>query len=485
MHPARHISPCRRRAGASLGLALLALVLVGCSSGDTNTQTRSSLLSGTRGGPLAAMQLAPAAHLARRFAFAYARSIYRRRPPRTAGRHRRPPPRPRGGGVEGAARSARPSPSRPRRDPAAARCRAGRCGQDRRRSLAALLGRLPRSETRLALAGRHHLAAELRVPWRPAHSQPLARRSCCSACRSGCSSPWSASCLRSGDLRRLAELRRRRSSRASAQGAESACPDLSSRRPRSTGWGSRARRSSPGSTGSRPASAPTSASPRRAPRAGCSSCPSSWEAFGVDGNGDGIKDPYNPWDAIFAAARLLRASGAPGDWHGAIFTYNHAEWYVAKVLADARRFAGGGTVAERRPRWLRRRGSAPNEAVARMVAEAARLSALRLDLEYVWGGSHGSSPTPPNGPFDCSSAVSHLLQVGGFGNPTMDTIAAGQLGRTGSGALGHDLRQALRRRRPHLHPLLAGVTPPGERYWGTSGHQSGGGSGVDPRRRLL
>jgi len=85
MHPARHISPCRRRAGASLGLALLALALVGCSSGDTNTQTRSSLLSGPRGGPLAAMQLAPAAHLARRFAFAYARSIYRRYPPRMPG----------------------------------------------------------------------------------------------------------------------------------------------------------------------------------------------------------------------------------------------------------------------------------------------------------------------------------------------------------------------------------------------------------------
>jgi hypothetical protein len=72
--------------------------------------------------------------------------------------------------------------------------------------------------------------------------------------------------------------------------------------------------------------------------------PSSWEAFGVDGNGDGRKDPYNPWDAIFAAARLLRASGAPGDWHGAIFSYNHAEWYVAEVLGNARRFSSGASV---------------------------------------------------------------------------------------------------------------------------------------------
>ncbi len=85
MHPAHHISPCRRRAGASLGLALLAVALVGCSSGDTNTQAGSSLLSGTRGGSIAAEQLAPAARVARRFAYAYARSIYRRRPPRLPG----------------------------------------------------------------------------------------------------------------------------------------------------------------------------------------------------------------------------------------------------------------------------------------------------------------------------------------------------------------------------------------------------------------
>jgi hypothetical protein len=84
MRSARHISSSCRHSGASLGLALLAFVLVGCSSGDTNTHTGSSLLSG-RGGATAAAQLVPAARLARRFAFAYARSIYRRRPPRLPG----------------------------------------------------------------------------------------------------------------------------------------------------------------------------------------------------------------------------------------------------------------------------------------------------------------------------------------------------------------------------------------------------------------
>jgi Transglycosylase SLT domain len=68
--------------------------------------------------------------------------------------------------------------------------------------------------------------------------------------------------------------------------------------------------------------------------------PESWATYGVDANGDGVKDPYNPWDAIFAAARLLRASGAPGDWHEAIFSYNHADWYVEKVERAAGRFSG-------------------------------------------------------------------------------------------------------------------------------------------------
>jgi hypothetical protein len=192
--------------------------------------------------------------------------------------------------------------------------------------------------------------------------------------------------------------------------------------------------------------------------------PESWEAFGVDGNGDGVKDPYNPWDAIFAAARLLRASGAPGDWHGAIFSYNHAEWYVEKVLAYARRFSAPGSAATASCAV-----SAPNEAVARMVAEADRLSALRPTSHYVWGGSHGLSPTPPNGPFDCSSAVSHLLQVGGFHNPTMDTKALVGWGEPGPGQwvtifvkpYGRDAHTFIR--------FSPGVTPPGERYWGTSG----------------
>jgi len=63
--------------------------------------------------------------------------------------------------------------------------------------------------------------------------------------------------------------------------------------------------------------------------------PETWAGYGVDANGDGVKDPYDPEDAIFAAASYLLASGAPTDWYSAVFAYNHADWYVAEVLANA------------------------------------------------------------------------------------------------------------------------------------------------------
>ncbi len=68
--------------------------------------------------------------------------------------------------------------------------------------------------------------------------------------------------------------------------------------------------------------------------------PSSWAQYGVDANNDGVKDPYNPVDAIFAAARYLRAAGGDKDISRAIFSYNHADWYVQSVLLRARVIGG-------------------------------------------------------------------------------------------------------------------------------------------------
>jgi hypothetical protein len=68
--------------------------------------------------------------------------------------------------------------------------------------------------------------------------------------------------------------------------------------------------------------------------------PSTWDSYGVDGNHDGKTSPFDPRDAIPAAASYLAASGAPADWDAAIFSYNHAVWYVAEVKQWAERYRG-------------------------------------------------------------------------------------------------------------------------------------------------
>jgi transglycosylase-like protein with SLT domain len=68
--------------------------------------------------------------------------------------------------------------------------------------------------------------------------------------------------------------------------------------------------------------------------------PETWKSYGVDGNQDGLMDPANPVDAIFAAARYLKAAGADKDIRGAVFAYNHADWYVDSVLMRAQVIGG-------------------------------------------------------------------------------------------------------------------------------------------------
>ncbi len=67
--------------------------------------------------------------------------------------------------------------------------------------------------------------------------------------------------------------------------------------------------------------------------------PSTWLQYGVDALNAGYADPYNPVDAIFAAARYLRAAGAATDLRAAILAYNHSEEYVESVLLRAKLIA--------------------------------------------------------------------------------------------------------------------------------------------------
>jgi hypothetical protein len=68
--------------------------------------------------------------------------------------------------------------------------------------------------------------------------------------------------------------------------------------------------------------------------------PSSWARYGVDANGDGYEDPYNPADAIFAAARYLQAAGGAQHIRAAIYAYNHSQAYVESVMLRAQLLEG-------------------------------------------------------------------------------------------------------------------------------------------------
>jgi murein DD-endopeptidase MepM/ murein hydrolase activator NlpD len=73
--------------------------------------------------------------------------------------------------------------------------------------------------------------------------------------------------------------------------------------------------------------------------------PSTWLRWGVDADGNGTVDPWNPVDAIYSAARYLSASGAAGDIRQAVFSYNHAWWYVNQVMELAQVYGGSDWAA--------------------------------------------------------------------------------------------------------------------------------------------
>jgi Transglycosylase SLT domain/Peptidase family M23 len=125
--------------------------------------------------------------------------------------------------------------------------------------------------------------------------------------------------------------------------------------------------------------------------------PSSWEAFGVDANGDGRKDPYNPVDAICAAANYLKIAGAHDDLYQAIFAYNHADWYVQEVLLYARAYGRLPSDLVGSLTGLTEGAHFPIAADARYADDVAAREALKSGEAESYGNAAeviSSSPTP-------------------------------------------------------------------------------------------
>lgn len=81
--------------------------------------------------------------------------------------------------------------------------------------------------------------------------------------------------------------------------------------------------------------------------------PATWRAFGLDANGDGRTDITDPDDAVFSAAAYLceHGGGDPERLEEALYAYNHAWWYVHRVMGIAERYVDGDwdTTAPREP----------------------------------------------------------------------------------------------------------------------------------------
>jgi len=154
--------------------------------------------------------------------------------------------------------------------------------------------------------------------------------------------------------------------------------------------------------------------------------PATWATMGVDGDGDGRADITNDADSVMSAANYLTKSGAtkgPDGVRQAIFTYNHADWYVGDVLFYAGAY-GGGTV----PGSITTCG--PGDGNPSLPA----LTNERLKTVLGWAGSHVGDRyvMGANGPdaWDCSSfSQTAYRQIGinmpRTAEPQRDWLAAG------------------------------------------------------------
>jgi cell wall-associated NlpC family hydrolase len=142
-----------------------------------------------------------------------------------------------------------------------------------------------------------------------------------------------------------------------------------------------------------------------------------WAAYGMDSDGDGVTDVYNPADAIPAAAKMLCADGAnSGTDQGirrALFDYNHANWYVELVLNTAAKYA-----------------ATPIGSLGSGRGGIAMRAALRwLGTPYSWGGGGSSGPSYGTGRgaatkgFDCSGLAQYAWAQADI---PIDRLAAAQ-----------------------------------------------------------
>lgn len=162
--------------------------------------------------------------------------------------------------------------------------------------------------------------------------------------------------------------------------------------------------------------------------------PSTWETPGIDGNGDGKRDVFDPEDAIPSSAKYLctiaeDVKDVPGDKqsnmlaaynagsgavrkYGGVPPYKETQNYVRSITALSRKNTGGGGTAS------------TSQAVA-----AVKAAQKMLGRPYSWGGGNASGPSTgtccsPKGRsgeaitgFDCSGLTLYAYAKAGISLP--------------------------------------------------------------------
>ncbi len=144
--------------------------------------------------------------------------------------------------------------------------------------------------------------------------------------------------------------------------------------------------------------------------------PSTWLQYGVDALDAGYADPYNPVDAIFAAARYLHAAGASTDLRTAILAYNHSEAYASSVLLRAKLIS-----------------SYPKSVIATLTG----LVDARLPVtgkQVAWGSLLPEAPSASSATANAKKVIAGAAKPGSTDRGSTGTAA--QSGRSGSAVSG-------------------------------------------------
>ncbi|GAB3602728.1 hypothetical protein GCM10027586_05740 [Kineococcus gypseus] len=162
--------------------------------------------------------------------------------------------------------------------------------------------------------------------------------------------------------------------------------------------------------------------------------PTSWVAYGRDGNGDGVADPHNVYDVTLGAVVHLCGTSAKDlsnreQLRAALYGYNRSYSYVDEVLGHIDTFDQIGVAAG---------GAAVPEASGRaaIVIAAAR---KWTGTPYAWGGGGGrpgAGGTVIGGPsegfaqgagmigFDCSGLTQYAYAAAGIQLPRVSSQQA-------------------------------------------------------------